>query len=444
MRLHKKKEILRIVDMLTEANDTIHEGIGAGEDDLITELLVNCQQNAIQIGERIEFFEGEGTTAVSLLEEYCELIYQLSLVLDDSRKARKFTKLLQGLLQRIRNSIIYDIPDSKKEIVFFPYKASMWDSLESVWRAACDDPECDVFVVPVPYYDKNADGSLGKMHYEGNEYPDYVPITSWEEYNVSVRCPDVAYIHNPYDNANKVTSVHPGFYAKELKKHVGLLVYIPYFITSGDVPGHLCVLPGTMYADRVIVATEREKSAYIKEFGKFEAENNCTGLFGNPEEKFLALGSPKTDKVLGTTRENISVPKAWQDLIIKPDGSRKPVILYNTTIQPLLHHKEVYLEKMEAVFSFFYEKRDEYTLLWRPHPLMESTVSSMLPYLHERYKRLVNDYRERAFGIYDDTADLHRAIALSDAYYGDKGSLAVLYKETGKPCMIQDVKVKIT
>ena len=274
MRLHKKKEILRIVDMLTEANDTIHEGIGAGEDDLITELLVNCQQNAIQIGERIEFFEGEGTTAVSLLEEYCELIYQLSLVLDDSRNARKFTKLLQGLLQRIRNSIIYDIPDSKKEIVFFPYKASMWDSLESVWRAACDDPECDVFVVPVPYYDKNADGSLGKMHYEGNEYPDYVPITSWEEYNVSVRCPDVAYIHNPYDNANKVTSVHPGFYAKELKKHVGLLVYIPYFITAGEVPKHFCVLPATIHADKVIVANEKEKMTYINEFKKFEEETN--------------------------------------------------------------------------------------------------------------------------------------------------------------------------
>ena len=48
-----------------------------------------------------------------------------------------------------------------------------------------------------------------------------------------------------------------------------------------------------------------------------------------------------------------------------------------------------------------------------------------------------------AYGIFDDTADVHRAIALSDAYYGDKGSVAVLYKETGKPCMIQNVKVKL-
>ena len=67
----------------------------------------------------------------------------------------------------------------------------------------------------------------------------------------------------------------------------------------------------------------------------------------------------------------------------------------------------------------------------------------MTPNLVERYKRMVIEFKNKAFGIYDDTADIHRAIALSDAYYGDGGSVVELYKETGKPYMIQNVKVKL-
>ena len=104
----------------------------------------------------------------------------------------------------------------KKEVVFLPYKASMWDSLESVWQAAEEDGQCDAYVIPIPYYDKNPDGSLGEMHYEGEEYPEYVPIVSWKEYDISEHYPDVIYIHNPYDNWNYVTTVHPDFYASKL------------------------------------------------------------------------------------------------------------------------------------------------------------------------------------------------------------------------------------
>ncbi|MBQ7479431.1 MAG: hypothetical protein IJT01_11160, partial [Selenomonadaceae bacterium] len=46
----------------------------------------------------------------------------------------------------------------KKDIVFLPYKASMWDSLESVWKAAEEDKEhCNAYVVPIPYADLTPD-----------------------------------------------------------------------------------------------------------------------------------------------------------------------------------------------------------------------------------------------------------------------------------------------
>lgn len=444
MRLHVKKLVNNNIQMLMKANDTIVDNIGIKENHLLMEALIECQQKAIQIGEMIENSEGEGTKSVGLLEEYCEMIYQLSLVLEDSNKARKLKMPLRNLLNKISNSITYDIPDSKKkEVVFLPYKSSMWDSLESIWKAASEDPDYDTYVVPIPYYDKNSDGSLGQMHYEGNDYPEYVPITSWDVYKLSERCPDVVYIHNPYDNSNKVTSVHPDFYAKELKKYTGLLIYIPYFISEGDVPRHFCILPGTMYADKVIVKSDKEKKTYINEFQKFERENNCVGIFGRLEDKFLALGSPKLDKVRGLIGVETEIPREWLDFIIRPDGTRKKVILYNTTLQPLLNHRERYLDKLQNVINFFYSYKDEYALLWRPHPLMYSTISSMSSNLSDMYMNIVKDYKKKAFGIFDDTADLHRAISISDVYYGDNGSLVALYKETGRPIMIQNVEVRI-
>jgi hypothetical protein len=41
--------------------------------------------------------------------------------------------------------------------------------------------------------------------------------------------------------------------------------------------------------------------------------------------------------------------------------------------------------------------------------------------------------------VFDDTADLHRAIEMSDAYYGDRSSVMELYKASGKPVMFQNV-----
>lgn len=443
MRQNIKKKLLHSIQTLMKVNDAVCDNIEAKNIELLMGVLVECQQSAIQVGEKIEHFEGEGTQTVTLLEQYCETLYQLSLVLEDINKARKLTKVLGNLLQKISNSIIYDIPVSPKEVIFLPYKASMWDSLESVWKAATEDPSCEVHVIPIPYYDKNADGTFGRMHYEGNDFPPYVPITSWTEYKLAEKYPDVAYIHNPYDNANKITSVYPDYYARELKKYVGTLVYIPYFISDIDVPEYLCVLPGTMYADKVIVASETEKSTYISEFKKAEQENNCVGAFGKLEDKFLVLGSPKMDKVRNTTIDSSDIPGDWEKIMENPDGSKKPVIFYNTTIQPLLTYKEGYLEKLQEVLDFFYEKRDECTLLWRPHPLMASTADSISTEISEKYRKMVEEYKVKGHGIYDDTPDIHRAIAVSDAYYGDQSSVAVLYKETGKPCMIQNVKVMI-
>ena len=99
------------------------------------------------------------------------------------------------------------------------------------------------------------------------------------------------------------------------------------------------------------------------------------------------------------------------------------------------------LRKMESVFRTFKDNWEDVALLWRPHPLIQATIESMRPQLWLDYQKIVEQFRSEGWGIYDDSAELDRAIALSDAYYGDGSSLVQLCQKAGKPVMLQDVEI---
>lgn len=437
--------MLGIVNSLFEANKLLKKLIIKNDNDKIEILLQDMQAAAIEVGETIEKGNGEGKEAVQLLEELCELIWETSQPLSSERN--RFCKEIHKKLEMIREQIVV-IPE-RTEVVFLPYKASMWDSLESVWMAARDDENCDAYVIPIPYYDKNPDGSFKEVHYEAEEYPDYVPITHYNDYDFSGHHPDTIFFHNPYDDCNFVTSVHPFFYSSNIKQFTEQLVYIPYFVLSEISPDnkeaiekiqHFCTVPGVFNADKVIVQSEDMRKIYVNILTE-ETERTEWGR-AYWEEKILGLGSPKMDKVTNTCKEDLQIPEEWMKVVQKTDGSRKKIILYNTGVDALLKHSDKMLGKIKDVLRVFKENQDEVALLWRPHPLIKATIGSMRPELWKEYRVIVEQYCEEGWGIYDDTADMDRALALSDAYYGDGSSLVQLYQRMEKPAMIQDVEIR--
>ena len=72
---------------------------------------------------------------------------------------------------------------------------------------------------------------------------------------------------------------------------------------------------------------------------------------------------------------------------------------------------------------------------------MLQTIESMRPQLRNLYLEIVNQYKSEGWGIYDDTPDMDRAVALSDAYYGDYSSIETLFWQADKPRMIQNTKL---
>ena len=103
-------------------------------------------------------------------------------------------------------------------------------------------------------------------------------------------------------------------------------------------------------------------------------------------------------------------------------------------------NSEGFFKKMEWVFRTF-RKRKDVVLLWRPHPLSLDTAKSMNPEAVRPYLELVEEYKGQKIGIYDDSGDLHRAVNLADAYYGDGSSVTELFRQQGKPVMIMDCEV---
>lgn len=453
MSKRNRRKHINLIELLLNAASKISSLLDEGKAQEVLQLLAECQDSAIVLGSHIEKLYGLQTQTVATLEQYCNALYQVSVAISgEVVSLEAMSEILDELFratQKIQTTYDTEFPE-RSEVVFLPYNASMWDSLESVWKAADADENCDAYVVPIPYYELGEGQQIKEFCYEGDKYPADVPVVHYEDYDLSLRQPDAIYIHNPYDEWNAVTSVLPEFYSSRIKDYTDKLVYIPYFVLGEIKPDnqqaiehmkHFCYLPGTIYADKVIVQSEDMRQIYINEYRKAASERGIAVSCESLEEKILGLGSPKFDKVANVKKENLDIPKEWLRIIEKPDGSWKKIIFYNTSLAAFLANGEKMLEKIEDVLRIFFEAKDDVALLWRPHPLMEQTIAAQHPEFLERYQAIVSQYRDEAWGIFDDSSDMDRAVVLSDAYYGDMSSVVQVYQKTGKPVMVQNVDV---
>lgn len=417
MRRSEKKIVLELLDTISEAHREYKNLRLSGDNEAYVEVLTGCQESAVSIGNAIEQSEGEGTESVRLLEKYCEDLYQAS---QGSTSIR-----LDEDLADIRKSIMAEIPVIL-EVVFFPYKASMWDSMESIYLAFKARKDVHTYLVPIPYYNRKNDGTVESIHCERDLFPSDEEITDWRAYDVEKIKPDIAFIHNPYDDMNYVTTVDPRFYSFELKKNVDCLVYCPYFSTVGIIPKAQSLCKAYIYSDYILAQSEYQADSYDKVI---------------PKRKFLPMGSPKFDKVICLNNERIIKPDQFYSMVPynwRKQSKGKKVYFYNTSLSGLLKNTLQFLDKMEYVFGVF-SGRNDVILLWRPHPLLDDTLKAMRPEFYDRYLEIKKHYIDSGIGILDETSDISISVAYSDAFIGDAGtSVTSLFVVCGKPIFILD------
>ncbi|MDL2301836.1 CDP-glycerol glycerophosphotransferase family protein [Lachnospiraceae bacterium OttesenSCG-928-D06] len=410
MHIKKKEQINKMLQTFREMHAEIFDTQGGEGRQLVLE---KCQQIAILVGNIIESEMNYDVTMILLLECYCEEIFEISKA-SVLLKEHKFK--IDGIIFQLEEKIRKD--SSVYHIVFLPYKAEMWDSMESVWLAAKRDMSCRCFVMPIPYFKLDNNEKQYEMCYEGDMFPSDVDIIDYREYSLEEIMPDIAYIHNPYDAGNFVTSVHPNFYSSKIKNKVGILVYIPYYVTTGRLPeGHM-TLPAYVHSDYIVL-----QSDYTK--------NTCERMFYY--DKILPLGSPKFDRVIKVCKQGGSIPPEWEKIL-----QGKKAVMLNTSIGCFLQQGNVYIAKIRKIFDTI-SKDDRIVIIWRPHPLLRTTMQSLRPHLIKSYNELKKYFIDNDMGIFDETIDITNIVAISDGYIGEsESSIINLFGVAGKPIFILD------
>lgn len=377
------------------------------------QVLVRLQEQAIDLGTYIECVADRAQEIVSFLEEYCEQLYQTSLHPQSwEQDVHRLDQLLMAARDLVVDSaVVY-------QVVFMPYNAAMWDSMASVWEACMADARCECLVVSLPYYVFHAESGSWEFCYDGEKFPENVQVTHFTAYQIAKERPDLVYIHNPFDECNHVTRIHPDYFSSELKKYAGRLVYIPYYVTGGFVSDAYLQLPAYYFADDFIIQSRLCKEAFR----------------GYPYyDKILPLGSPKLDHVMQACAKGGVMPTEWRMAL---EG--KKCLMLNTSIGCFLHHGAIYLKKIRAVFEAVKDD-PRIAIIWRPHPLLESTIASMRPQLAGAYRELCEYFAQARIGVLDHTSDVANTVALSDAYIGEESTSVInLFCVAGKPIFILD------
>ena len=416
MRAKSKQKILKTVDKLVEYNETLEKFRGSSKY-FFDKILCECNKLVDEID------------ISDCSSEQCE-------ALGEYKKLINSPECNADLIKKALDVFFQQIQDEKEtyRVLFLPYKYSMWDSFASIFEAAKEDENCEAYVMPIPYYDKDQEGNFTEMHDESGAYPDDIGIISWQDNQIDEIDPDIIFIHNPYDGINLLTSIHPDYYTNKLVCKDRVVIYVPYYVSYTDDEG-ISVFMGRAeyYTDYVIVQSEWYKEKFELEMSK----HNIPKLW----EKFIVLGNPKYDKIRSLTKYEYPLRDDWKEKLLDASGNKKFTVLLDTTIEVLTKGKEKTLKKVEEVIDFF-EKQKDFALVWRPHPFIKPTLRKMCPELIPAYVKLVDRCKKLENCIFDDTNDMHTAMAWSDAFMGKYGSMIELYRVTKKPTIMLEIGEK--
>ena len=296
---------------------------GAEQADSVAQLLdmlAQCQGVAIDLGNFIEQMKGEqhpsAKVCVAALEKYCEKIFnaynKLSLIneqpeenpqIDNGTQAGTaqavWTDKIQSesdlygcealqqafvqMKQTVENEIIH-----KKLVAFLPDNPKRWKEMQALYDYYRQQENTEVCVIPLPLFAKNLYGEIvaGQDEYDKNdkrgEYPADLNIIAWHTVQMQSYEFAAIVIQNPYDAENPYLTVPTAYYAKQLQQYTDCLIYMmPQGVndfTENDITDvyglkYSLMMPGAMYADRILIESPAMKALFVNHLTAFAGED---------------------------------------------------------------------------------------------------------------------------------------------------------------------------
>ena len=436
-------------EYLADSVEIIHEILlnkdsGLSYEDIIT-YLSELQNNIVSFGTLTESIKGEDCKTVKLLEQYLEVIYKVAKYVQkfdegisyEASAESKYAECDEGVkdtFASISEAIDSEIVN-RRSVLFLPVKAKHFSSMRMAYEMEATTPDTDVYVMPLPYYYKEYDGSFkDEMHIDTEEFiKANIPVTDYSRFDLSLLCPEKIYINSAYDEYNMAVSVDTRFYARNVKKYTEKLIYIPYFklmeFDRANYPcwynmQYYCTVPGVVMADKVYVQSENTRKVYIDKLNEWAGD-----------EKYTDIWEQKID-VYDESCEEHSEDE------LRDAGSIKTIVWF-VSAGSLAEFGDKYIEKAYRNLDVFALSKDKLKVLLISEPFLDEMIKNHSDELYKKWTGFIDEFNRSGIGEVVSQVEEKSVEALlkANAYYGDPSSICKDFILMKKPVMLQNVEV---
>ena len=427
-------------EYVADSVEIIHEILlnkdsGLSYEDIIT-YLSELQNNIVSFGTLTESIKGEDCNTVKLLEQYLEVIYKVAKYVQkfDENKYAECDEEVKDKFASISEAIDSEIVN-RRSVLFLPVKAKHFGSMRMAYEMEAATPDTDVYVMPLPYYYKEYDGSFkDEIHIDTEEFiKANIPVTDYSRFDLSLLCPEKIYINSAYDEYNMAVSVDTRFYARNVKKYTEKLIYIPYFrlmeFDRANYPcwynmQYYCTVPGVVMADKVYVQSENTRKAYIDKLNEWVGD-----------EKYTEIWEQKID-VYDESCEEHSEDE------LRDVGSKKTIVWFVSS-GSLAEFGDRYIEKAYRNLDVFALSRDKLKVLLISEPFLDEMIKTYSDELYKKWTGFIDEFNRSGIGevvsqVEDQSVE---ALLKANAYYGDPSYICKDFIAMKKPVMLQNVEV---
>ena len=130
------------------------------------------------------------------------------------------------------------------------------------------------------------------------------------------------------------------------------------------------------------------------------------------------------------------------ELITKPDGSKKKVILYVINELSFLKSRDKMLHKLESNFEVFSDSKDSVFVVLSVQSGTDDKLRLFNEEIIARYKDILQKYERADFCLVADFDEIDSVFDICDAYYGDSGMTSWRFTKMEKPVMIQNADIE--
>lgn len=445
-------EMSEIVETLREAHVYIRTELEKnGNIGAVSDVLAQCQELAVYIGESLEQRAVDCSEIIPVLEKYCDLVFKEYQLLESADSAKIDVAVggidaMESELDHVDKKGIKEIQE-KKEVVFLCYRVKDWAYYHSLWEEYKSSKDVCVTVIPVPYYYKDYDGNAIKenMICETEGYPEEVILSSYDEYDFEQRHPDMIICPFPYDEYHIGMILHPFFFMKNLYIYTDNLVMMPPFVlrevTPEDYKSRYSLRlfldnPGFIYADTIVAQSEEMKKVYIElleEFIKNE-EKRCA----DPSEMDAIRDVLDWDKkIIG-----LKSPENEENQSAKDEKRDEKTIAIAITGSMLLEFGIEGLDKAKSAVNIALGY-DGLHVIWVEDPYAYQILRNRKRDVWRAYQEYEKELSQKDWVTVDTSHDWRKTSHDADMIYGNGSRLMNECRLQKKPVMLENPWVRV-